>query len=266
MRDNPFPDLDHQRLTFLGQTRDVWVTGEGPAVLVMHEVPGLYPEVVEFGRWVAEAGFTVWMPSVIGTPGKPFSAVYDLSSLARACVSKEFTVWGTGRTSPIVDWLRALGAHAHEVCGGPGIGAVGMCLTGGFALAMASDERMLAPVLSQPSLPFALIPGRGKDLGVPADELVRIQRRTREDGLCVMGLRFTEDPLVPAKRFKALREALGDAFIAIELDSSKGNGAGFPLHAHSVLVREHVPEPGHPSERARQRVRDFFVKRLKPGR
>ena len=261
----PFPDLDHRRLTFLGETRDVWVTGAGPAVIIMHEVPGLYPEVADFGRWIAAAGFTVWMPSVLGTPGKRFAPLYNLSSLARACVAREFTVWSTGKSSPIIAWLRALAEHAHAECGGPGVGALGMCLTGGFALAMAADDRLLAPVLSQPSLPFAAFPRQARDLGLEPEALAAVQARTRDDGLCVMGLRFTKDRMVPAARFQALREALGDAFIAVEIDSSRGNAHGIKPWAHSVLVHDHQPTPGHPTAEARAQVRAFFERRLHTG-
>src|SRR3954451_23208705 len=159
-----------------GTARDVYRAGTGPAVILIHELPGLHPGVVTFAHRVIEAGLTAYLPVLLGTAGgagsggggagapapgrrpagEPVSGGYVASTLARACVSREFTTFATGRTSPITGWLRALAAQAHEECGGPGVGAVGMCLTGGFALAMMVDERMLAPVLSQPSMPFAI--------------------------------------------------------------------------------------------------------------
>src|SRR5262249_39797228 len=132
-----------------GTTRDVYRAGTGPAVIVIHEVPGIHPGVIAFARRVVDAGLTVYLPSLLGTPGRPASTGYLLRTVLRACVSREFTMFATGRTSPIVSWLRALAAQAHGECGGPGVGAVGMCLTGGFALGMMVDERMIAPVLSQ---------------------------------------------------------------------------------------------------------------------
>src|SRR4051812_22315485 len=137
-----------------GTARDVYRAGTGPAVIVIHELPGLHPGVLTFAQRVIEAGLTTYLPVLFGTAGRPVSGGYVASTLARACVSREFTTFATGRTSPITGWLRALAAQAHDECGGPGVGAVGMCFTGGFALAMMVDERMLAPVLSQPSLPF----------------------------------------------------------------------------------------------------------------
>jgi hypothetical protein len=71
--------------------------------------------------------------------------------LSAICIHREFNVWYTGKSSPIVEWLRALARKAHADCGGRGVGAIGMCFTGGFALAMMTESTVVAPVLSQPS-------------------------------------------------------------------------------------------------------------------
>lgn len=256
-----YPDFTRTSHTHEQVTRPLYVKGRGPAVVVMHEIPGLYPAVVGFARRVVDAGFTVYMPSLIGTPGRELSPQYVLASMARACVAREFATWATGKRSPIVDWLRDLARRAHEERGGPGVGAVGMCLTGGFALAMMVDDRMLAPVLSQPSLPFGVTPAQRRDLGVDAGALVRIKQRAAA-GACVLGLRFTGDPLVPRERFERLRDELGDAFLAVEIDSSPGNPHQIPRTAHSVLTRHLVEEPGHPTYAARERVLAFLRERL----
>ena len=136
--DTPYPDLDRFEFTHGGLSRTVFRTGMGPAVIVMHEVPGLYPEVVDFGRAVAAEGLTVFMPSLAGTPGRGFSLPYNVQTLVRVCIAREFTVFATRRASAITEWLRALARQAHTACGGPGVGAVGMCLTGGFALGISA--------------------------------------------------------------------------------------------------------------------------------
>lgn len=189
---------------------------------------------------------------------------YALSTLARACVAREFTTWATRTNSPITNWLRALAHRAHEECGGVGVGAVGMCLTGGFALAMMVDDCVVAPVLSQPSLPVALMPSQKRDLGIDDATLALVKERAAA-GACVMGLRFTADRLVPGERFERLRDELGDRFIAVEIDSSPGNAHGIPRTAHSVLVYDLVDEPGHPTRMALDRVIAFFVERLRPA-
>jgi dienelactone hydrolase len=251
--------LEERAIDLLGETRTVFCTGAGPAVIVMHEAPGLYPAVVAFGELVAAAGFRVYMPSLIGTPFKPMGPVYSLQTIARACISREFTTWATGKTSPITDWLRSLAKLAHAECGGRGVGAIGMCLTGGFALAMMVEDCVRAPVLSQPSLPFGVTRAQRRDLGIDDATLARIRERT---DVCVVGLRFTGDVMVPAERFARLREELGDRFIAVEIDSTLGNPHGIPRVAHSVLTLHRVARPDHPTQRACDQVVDFLRKEL----
>src|SRR6516165_11058042 len=137
-------------------TRRVYRRGSGPAVIVIHEMPGLHPLVVRFADRVAEAGMTVFCPLLFGVPGRPAAHPGGvLTMLGGMCVRREFNAWRAGKSSPIVDWLRALARKAHGDCGGKGVGAVGMCFTGGFALAMMTEPAVVAPVLSQPSLPLA---------------------------------------------------------------------------------------------------------------
>lgn len=247
-----------------GTTRTVLRAGTGPGVVVIHEVPGITPKVAAFGRRVADAGFSVALPSLFGTPGRPVSAGYGLQSMVHGCVAREFTTWATGRTSPVIAWLRTLAASLHEEVGGPGVGAVGMCFTGGFALAMAVDDRLLAPVLSQPSLPFPVGRRRASDLGLDDADLARVRARADSEGLCVLGLRFSEDRMAPAARFERLHRELGEHFLAVEIDSSPGNPHGIRRAAHSVLTEDLVDEPGHPTRDALDRVLAFFAERLQP--
>ncbi len=244
-----------------GVSRRVFRMGEGPAVVVMAEIPGITPKVADFARRVAAAGFTVVMPVLFGTPGAEATPGHTMKVITKACVSKEFAAFATSRTAPVSVWLRALAADAHESCGGPGVGAVGMCFTGGFALGMMVDERMLAPVLSQPSLPIGPLPKSKRALQLAPDDLARVKERAA-DGVCVLGLRFTGDILSPGDRFARLREELGDAFIGVEIDSSKGNQWDIPKMAHSVLTEHFVDEPGHPTRVALDQVLDFFRDKL----
>ena len=257
------PGFTESTFTHDDLTRPVYAAGTGPAVIVIHEVPGLHPQVVDFAHRVVDAGFSVRMPSLFGTPGRAVTVGYTVASLAKACVAREFTTLALDRTSPVIGWLRRLAAEAHEECGGPGVAAVGMCFTGGFALGMMVDDAMLAPVLSQPSLPFPVNPARRRAVGISDADLARVKERAAA-GACLLGLRFTQDPAVPAARFETLRRELGDAFIAVEIDSSKGNSFGIPRSAHSVLTQHFVDEPGHPTREALDRVLAFFDERLRP--
>lgn len=244
-----------------GATRTVYRRGSGPGVVVMHEIPGITPPVAAFARRVADAGFSVALPHLFGTPGKPLSNAYAAGQIVRACISREFRVLAAHEASPITDWLRALARNLHAEVGGRGVGAIGMCLTGNFALALMLDDCLLAPVLSQPSLPFALGTERRAGLHVPAATLDRVKERVRA-GACVLGMRFTHDPMVPQERFDTLRRELGAGFEAIEIDSGPGNPHGIPRTAHSVVTNDLVDVDGHPTRAALDRVLAFFRERL----
>ena len=92
-----------------GRERDVYWAGTGPAVIVIHELPGLHRGVTAFGQRVVDAGFTVYLPSLFGRPGEPYGGRELLRSMSRVCVSREFFLL-TDRTSPVATWLRALAA------------------------------------------------------------------------------------------------------------------------------------------------------------
>jgi dienelactone hydrolase len=232
--------------TAAGFTRDTYRRGSGPGVIVVHEVPGITPKVTQFADEVVEAGFTVVMPSLVGTPGKAFSNGYAMSSLTRVCISKEFSALAMNKTSPIIDFLRALGRNLHQEVGGKGIGALGMCFSGGFALGMMIDDHMVAPVLSQPSMPFPIGKKRSASLHLSPDDERAVQERATA-GCEVLGLRYTGDKLV-GDRFATLRDLIGDKFVAIELPSSKKSD-------HSVLTEQR-------DEASVQRVLQFFRDKL----
>jgi dienelactone hydrolase len=244
-----------------GQAHDVYRIGSGPAVIVIHEIPGITPLVAAFARKVAERAMTAVVPSLFGTPARPISVSYAVAEIARACVSKEFTTFAVGKTSPITRFLRELAAHELATCAGPGVGAVGMCLTGGFALAMSVDPIMIAPVLSQPSLPLGFNAAHRRALGI-SDEDLRVVKDRVSQGLCVMGLRFTGDTSAPAERFARLREELGDNFIGVEIDSSQNNPWGYRKGAHSVLTEDYSDAPGSPTRQALGDVLSFLASRL----
>ena len=238
---------EHSEFTAAGITHGVFRRGSGPLVIVIHEIPGITPKVRRFAEEVVDRGFTVAMPILIGTPDRPATRGYLASTFAKVCVSSEFTTWAVGRTSPIIAWLRALGRSLHAEVGGSGIGAVGMCFSGGFALGMMVDELMRAPVLSQPSLPIAVGADRAGDLNLSPDDLEAVVQRAA-NGCEVLGLRFTGDRMV-GTRFETLRRLLGDAFIAVELPSSASSD-------HSVLTEQR-------DDASVGKVLEFLERRLK---
>jgi dienelactone hydrolase len=257
------PEFDTATFTHQGHSHAVFRAGSGPGVVVIHELPGLHPGVIEFGRRLIEAGYTVYLPSLFGRPGEAPTTGGVVRSILRVCVAREFSILAD-RTSPVTSWLRALAAKAHAECGGPGVGAVGMCFTGGFALAMAVEPAVLAPVVSQPGLPAPLNARKRAALGLDPGDLATIRERTRH-GLSVLGLRFSNDKGCPAERFATLRRTFGDAFEGIEIDSSPANPFEIPTRAHSVLTIDLVDEPGHPTRAALDRVLAFLNQRLQPS-
>lgn len=262
MRTDQLADFARDQFGFDGIERTVYTCGDGPAVIVMAEIPGITPPVADFARRVAARGHTVYLPSLFGDDGAARSPAQLLKVAPRLCVSAQFRALATRTTAPVIEWLRALARQAHLDCGGPGVGAVGMCFTGGFALAMAADPALIAPVLSQPSLPLGPGASRRADPGCSDADLLAVMERARDEHLCVLGLRFTDDPFVPAERFASLRRALGDAFIGIEIDSSPGNPWGHHRRAHSVLTEDLVEEEGQPTHEALVAVLDFLDERL----
>ncbi len=229
-----------------GFEHEVYWRGQGPGVLVVHEIPGITPLVARFANDVVEAGFRVAMPNLFGTPGKQPTGLYTLRSFGHVCVSKEFTTFALRQTSPVVGWLRALGKQLHAECGGPGIGALGMCFSGGFALGLMLDATTIAPVLSQPSMPFPLGRERAADLNLSPADLAVVKARA-EAGCDVFGLRFDHDKAT-GTRFETLSKLLGERFISVELPSTKRTD-------HSVLTEQR-------DEPSVQRVLEFFHQRL----
>ncbi len=249
-------EFEHNR-----KSKTVLRIGSGPAVIVMAEIPGITPKVAEFGRKVAGIGCTAILPSLFGVPGKKPALGNSIRVLQKACISREFTALMARKTSPITDWLRALAAFEHGRCVGPGVGAVGMCFTGGFALGMMLDERLVAPVLSQPSLPLPFGNKRKKSIGISKADL-EIAKSRVDDGVCILGLRFSNDSMTPNERFARLHEEFGEGFIAVEIDSSPGNTHGISTRAHSVLTEEFVDEPEHPTFEALELVLEHLKEKL----
>jgi dienelactone hydrolase len=240
-------------------TRPVYRNGSGPAVIIIHEIPGLHPLVIRFADHVAQAGMTVFLPSLFGTPGKPVTRGYALGQMfANICIHREFNVWSAGKSSPIVEWLRALARKAHAECGGRGVGAVGMCFTGGYALAMMTEPAVVAPVLSQPSMPIAAgSVKRAAGLDVSPGEIACAKARFAAEDLSLLALRYKSDAFVPDARFDALKQQFGDRVETIELGDEDAAPADMP--PHSVLTL-HL-RPDGVSKATEERVIAFFKER-----
>ncbi len=264
MMDDRLEDFDSRQIELDGVVKRVYVAGSGPGVIVMTEMPGISPQVARFSRWVRDAGFCIYMPSLFGRDGAVPGAAEGLAVFQRACVSAEFRAFARDGSSPVTQWLRGLARLAHAECGGPGVGAIGMCFTGNFALTMMLEPAMLAPVLSQPTLPLNDPAG----LEIAPAELAAVAERLEREDLNVLAYRFAGDRYCRAERFAAYREALGDRFVARVLPDAAANRStsaffeqvvGCP---HSVLTAHLIDAAGQPTLAARDEILAFFKQRL----
>lgn len=217
--------------------------GSGPGIVLIHESPGLTPEVIELGASLVAQGFTVVLPHLFGSAHAPPRTWEAARVVPRLCVTREFTMFAAGRSAPLANWLRSVARELHESAGGPGVGAIGMCVTGGFALAMMVDPVVVAPVVAQPATPLPIGPRRAADLGLAPRELDAVRARV-VGGCPVLGVRYRGD-WITGTRFETLRRELGDGFIAVELDG----------HDHATLTDHKHPE-------AVDAVVSFFRSRL----
>jgi dienelactone hydrolase len=226
-----------------GVSHPTYRRGSGPGVVIIAEIPGITEEVLAFADEVVGQGFTVVLPHLFGQVPSPDSPLAAMRSLRQACVNREFNKLRLRQTSPIADWLRSLARELHAELGGPGVGALGMCFTGGFALAMMVDDAVAAPVVAQPSLPFPIGRARAADLNLSPGDLAKVKERAAA-GCEVLGLRYTGDMAV-GTRFETLTRELGDRFIRVELPGRK----------HSTLTV-------HRQQEAVDRVLAFFRDKL----
>ena len=223
-------------------TRSVYRRGSGPAVIVVHEIPGLHPLVIRFADRIVAAGMTVFPPALFGEPGRPVTSGYALRSMLSAiCIHREFNVWSTGRSSPIVVWLRALARKAHAECGGRGVGAIGMCFTGGFALAVMTEfERRCAGVV-----PAVIAGCRDVEKGRCRNRRCARRGRLRKKSVREREPLDDRAPLqerpLSSRRTPRELSTFGDKFEAIELEDADAAPADRP--PHSVLTI-HMREDG----------------------
>ena len=242
-----------------GAAHPVPVSGQGPGVILMHELPGFVSEFWRLARWIEAAGFRVYAPALYDGPGTPLEELHQIhgrvGGMARACVSREIRLFARDGGSPISDWLRALARQVHDECGGPGVAAIGLCLTGNFAWSVAVEPSVTAAVAGEPALPF----NNAASLHLQPEEAEAL--KARED-LKIMALRFDGDPSCKAERFAALETLLGETLQTRVLPDAAKNPAGNPF-PHAVLTKDLIAEDGQPTFEAAREVLGFLTERLK---
>lgn len=259
---------------FVFGDRTIYKKGSGPAVVLMHELPGMIPESVDLARRIAEANFTVYLPLLFGEPNAPISVPKIFQYIGQLCISKEFYLLAKNKSSPIADWLKSLCRHAKNECGGHGVGVIGMCLTGGFVLSLMADDSVIGAVASQPSLPLRISQDRKEALGVSPEDLEAAKNRAK-NGVRILALRFSEDGSCPPERFITLQKEFGQTtetiedseelcwqqnriLETIEINSKANNPYQIPSSSHAVLSLGYDPDPKHPTNRVFRRVIEFL--------
>ncbi|MFE3755681.1 dienelactone hydrolase family protein [Nocardia tengchongensis] len=262
--DDTLQDFTRRGITIDAVTKIVHVSGSGPAVVLMPELPGISPDVARFARWIREAGFTVYMPSLFGIDGAYPTVELGKQIYNRICVSAEFRILAGTGTSPVTTWLRGLARIAHQECGGPGVGAIGLCLTGNFALTMTLEPSVIAPVINHPSLPFDDPAG----IELSPTDAATIAARFERDDLRALGYRFEGDKWCTAARFATYQSLLGPRFSPRVLPTESANPTPPPFFAHvvqtphSVVTAHLVNQPDHPTLKARDEILSFLTTRL----
>jgi dienelactone hydrolase len=238
-------------------SHQVFTKGAGPSILLMHELPGMTVECIRLARTLVDAGFRVHMPLLFGDPGDDHTILFT----AKICMGREINLFLNSGDSPLLKWLRSYGRQIYAQNGNKGIGVIGLCLTGNFAISMLADEQVLASVSSEPALPFGLTSTSRSDIGVSEADLTGVMARNTESAP-LMCLRFSNDQLSPRARFEAIQDKFSANLLGIEIDSSPGNSHGIPRNAHSVLTKDFCDQAGHPTREALDGVIRFLKERL----
>lgn len=232
-------------------THDLYTRGEGPPVVLIQELPGIGKETLRLADRLVEQGFKVVMPHLFG----PLERTSMFGNTVRVfCMRREFRIFRSNRSSPIVDWLRALCREVKEQAGVEGVGVIGMCLTGNFAISLMGDESVLASVASQPALPIM----KQEALHMSPEEVAATKRHIDETAP-IMALRFEGDGLVTEQKFSCLHDVFN------EQDKERIRLKTLPGKGHSVLTLDFVDEAGHPTREALKEVIEYFSSQLKNG-
>lgn len=252
----PHTPIDHfNRSEFSSQisgghnvSHEIYSRGVGPPVVLIQELPGIGEETLRLADRLVDRGFEVILPHLFGPIGKTSMG----GNLARVfCMRKEFSLFSANRSSPIVDWLKALCNEVRDSRGASGVGVIGMCLTGNFAISLIGDDSVLAAVASQPAMPLH----KQNALHMSDAEISRSRDALDEKGP-MLGFRFKDDKACTAKKFECIHETFNnDGKERIKLETLPGNG-------HSVLTLDFVDEDRQPTREALNAVLEYFDQKL----
>ncbi len=229
-------------------THDIYSRGDGPPVVLIQELPGIGCETLRLADKLIQAGFSIVLPHLFG----PLEKTSTGGNLLRVmCMRREFALFSANKSSPIVDWLRALCANIKASREAKGVGVIGMCLTGNFAITLVGDDSVLAAVSAQPAMPFH----KQAALHMSADEVDQARQGLDRNGP-MLGFRFEGDKLSTAAKFACIHDAFNND------DSERVRLCTLPGNGHSVFTLDFVDEQGHPTHEALGEVIQYFTDKL----
>ena len=249
------PIADYRRSRFTASTatgkcisHDVYQRGSGAAVVIIQELPGIGPETLRLADEFVANGFEVVLPHLFG----PLEKISMGGNLVRVfCMRREFSLFEANRSSPIVDWLKALCRDVKAQGDHRGVGVIGMCLTGNFAISLMGDDSVLAAVSSQPSMPLM----KSSELHMSAQDIAAIRQRI-DATAPIHAYRFEGDPLCNATKYTAIEQAFN------EEDNQRVRTHTLPGKGHSVLTIDFVDQQGHPTREALNDILGYFSAQL----
>ena len=220
-----------------GMRHDVYRRGSGPPVILIHEAGGLDHSTLDIADRLVDEGFRILAPVIVGTPQPNGSGGSAMVNLLKMCVSREVHVLATGRTSPIAVWLRGLAAT--EKGAARGVGVIGMCFSGGFAIATAVDDSIVAAVASQPALPWPILPGAKADLGLSPADVTCVRDRFKKGEFGLLAARYRDDRASAKARITRYKKLFGDEVVMEPFGSEHSvlaNGAAQTPDLNAVPV------------------------------
>ena len=213
---------------------------DAPRVILMHEIYGLNKECIEFADRLHNDGFSVYLPLFFGELGET-----DTRRGLKFCLSKEFMKFsGENGESQTISWLRGLCRHLKSDADGK-IGVIGMCMSGGFALAMAVEDGVAAPVMGHPTRAFRrggantnpkIIGISERTVDYACNEIIRQDKK-------IMGFRLPFDQFSPNRIMDRLDDRLGDRLEVFQPKAFECFRNGPNPFKHSLLTSSYPSKP-----------------------
>jgi dienelactone hydrolase len=231
-----------------------------PPLLLLPELAGVAPGLLLFAARLRAAGFQVYLPWLFG----PLGRRAPLKNALRLCISREFAYLRAGVSAPITRWLRELAGEIGLRNGDCNVGAIGMCLTGGFAIPLILNRKVTAAVAAQPSVPLSLLfaatglgSGRGA-LNVSAEDIAAARTCLDTGAARLLAVRCRADRICPHEKLERLREEFPVGLETQEYGATQSRNA-LGDRPHALYTKEYrIAEEAPADHHSRQAFADLL--------